>query len=90
MAGKACDTLLLNANQKLINRDSLISQKVFEIKKLSAIVNANNQLIELKSDEIKDLQGTLDKKINIIKWLKYGWGSSVVIISGLFTYLTIK
>lgn len=90
MAGKACDTLLLNANQKLINRDSLISQKAFEIKKLSAIVNANNQLIELKSDEIKDLQGTLDKKVNIIKWLKYGWGSSVVIISGLFTYLTIK
>jgi hypothetical protein len=86
----ACDTLLQNANAKLANRDSLISKKDTIISYQVTQLHLKDKILEVKEAEIKDLDLKLKREIRRKKWLKFGWGSTSVILGGALVYFLIN
>lgn len=84
--GRACDTLLALEKLKLQNRDSLVTEKNFEISQKDQEISALNQIVHLKEERIKEVELHLEKVENKNKWLKIGWGSTAAILIGGFTY----
>jgi len=90
VAGKACDTLLANCENKLANRDVTILEKDFEIAKLNSVDDVNKSIITEREKTIEEKKTEIKKKSRIIKWLKFGWGSSVAVLTGVCTYFAFK
>lgn len=86
---RACDTLLANANVKLANRDSLISEKAFEITKLSNQLTLKDKIIAIKEDELKKAQDDLVTEKTKHGWTKLGWGASCIALGGALIYFII-
>jgi len=87
---RACDTLLSNANAKLANRDTLIKEKDYEIAQLSGQLVLKDKIIEVKEQEIKEINLRLESSETKRKWLKFGWGSTSVILGGALVYFILN
>lgn len=87
---RACDTLLSNAKVKLANRDSLISEKNFEINKLSGQIVLKDGIIEVKEEEIKQINLNLSKEKIRHKWTKLGWGTTAVVLGSALIYFILN
>lgn len=87
---RACDTLLSVANAKLANRDTLIKEKNYEISQLSGQLVLKDKIIEVKDEEIKQVNLHLEKAQRQKRWLKFGWGSSAVVLGGALTYFILN
>lgn len=88
--GHTCDTLLDIAKAKLINRDSLITEKNFEINHLNEIITLHDQLVRLKEAELKDVNLKLKKEVRRHKFTKLGWGATTVTLAGALVYFIIN
>jgi hypothetical protein len=86
---RACDTLLDNANSKLSNRDSLISEKTFEISKLSGQIILKDKIIAVKEEELKKAQDDLITEKDKHKWTKLGWGATSVVLGSALIYFIL-
>lgn len=86
---RACDSLLINANNKLANRDTLIIEKDITIKGLKSQVQLKSQLIDAKNETIDDCNATIAKNEKQKKLLKFGWISSIVFLGGIMTYIIV-
>jgi len=87
--GRACDSLLINANNKLANRDTLIIEKDITIKGLKSQVQLKSQLIDAKNETIDECNATITKDEKQKKLLKFGWISSIVFLGGIMTYIMV-
>lgn len=90
VSGRACDTLLSNANAKLANRDSLIKEKNFEITSDTIALRLKDKVIAVRDTSISNLNDDITKLKRQKKWLKFGWASSIVAILGTGTYIALK
>jgi hypothetical protein len=89
VAGRECDTLLSNANNKLKNRDSLIVEKNYEITRDTISLGLKNKVIALRDTTITGLNSDVTKLKRQKKWIGFGWVSSIVAILGGGSYLFI-
>jgi hypothetical protein len=87
---RACDTLLSTANAKLANRDTLIKEKDYEISQLNGQLVLKDKIIEVKEQEIKEINLHLEAAERHKKWLKFGWGSTSVILGGALVYFILN
>lgn len=87
---RTCDTLLSVANAKLANRDTLIKEKNYEISQLSGQLVLKDKIIEVKDAEIKQINLHLEKAERQKRWLKFGWGSSAIILGGALVYFILN
>lgn len=79
--GRACDTLLITANEKINLKDTVIQEKNYQLKKKSDEILVFNKLVERKDSTITTLNSKYDKEVNHHKWTKYGWaGTSFILI----------
>lgn len=83
---RACDTSLAIANAKLANRDTLILELGSEISMLNKKVSLKDSIITEKETQITNLKLEVSNKETKIKWLKFGWGSTSVILGGAIIY----
>jgi hypothetical protein len=90
VAGRTCDTLLTNCDNKLANEKALSLEKDFEIAKLNSLDDTNKSLITEREKTIESKNSEIKSKSRIIKWLKFGWGASVAVLTGVTTYFAFK
>ena len=90
VSGRGCDTLLSNANVKLANRDSLITEKNYEITRDTISLRLKDGIIAIRDTTITGLKGDVTKLKRQKKWLKFGWASSIVAILGTGTYFALR
>ena len=88
--GRACDTLLQIANEKLVNRDSMVKEKEYQISKLMHQHELKDKLILEKDKSILDLNDKLGGANLQKKWLKFGWGATSVVLGGVILYLVVQ
>ena len=88
--GRACDTLLANTKSMLANRDSMIVEKDLEISKQSNQLLLKDKILEVKEQEISDLNKYLSSANRDKKILAVGWGSTSVILTGFLIYFAIR
>lgn len=88
--GRACDTLLSIANEKLINRDSLIKEKEYQVSKLMQQHELKDKLILDKDKTILSLNDKLGTANNQKRWLKFGWGATSVVFGSVILYLLVQ
>lgn len=87
---RACDTLLANANAKLLNRDSLISEKDFVINKMNSQLLLKDKIIDLKEKQLKKATEDLVKERRRHKLTKFGWGSTTVLFGSMLLYFAFN
>jgi len=87
---RACDTLLANSKNMLANRDSMIVEKDFEISKQSGQLLLKDKIIEIKEQEISNLNKQLLRANRHKKLLSIGWGSTSIVLTGFLIYFAIK
>ena len=90
VAGRACDTLLQDANTKIANRESLIKEKEVEIFSLNKQISLKDQLILKKEEDVKAINLNLDKEKRNHKWTKYGWGATTVLLVSLVFIVAVN
>lgn len=86
---RACDTLLAISNVRVANRDSMITEKSYEIDQLNKQLSIKDQIIEIKDTEIMRLATELEKSERKRRWLKLGWASTSVILGALTVYFIL-
>jgi hypothetical protein len=74
----------------LANRDSMIVEKDFEISKQSGQLLLKDKIIEIKEQEISNLNKHLLKANRHKKMLSIGWGSTSIVLTGFLIYFAIK
>jgi hypothetical protein len=87
--GKTCDTLLSISKLKHQVKDSLISEKAFEITRLNGVITFKDKLITDKENQIEDLNTKLASEIKKHKWTKYGWAATATILGTLALLLAL-
>lgn len=85
-----CDTLLSLANLRLENREELIKEKDLEIFNLNNQITLHKTIISNQKVEIDGLYKEIDNKNLTIKFLKFGWAGTTVIISASIIYFAGK
>lgn len=88
--GRACDTLLSNANLKLSKCDSLNSEKDLEIDKLNTTTNIQTDIIQDRENTIDEKNSEIRKLKKIVRFIKAGWITSVGVLTGALTYSVFK
>ena len=86
----ACDSLLSIRTARLANRDSLVTEKAFEITKLEDQHELKDKIIVLKDEKIQEVNGLLEKEVTRHKWTKLGWASTTVALGGTILYLIFR
>lgn len=87
--GRACDTLLANANKKLANRDTLLNHKQFEIDLLNKKIFYKDNIILLKDEEIAEVKLNLKKEKRRHVLTKICWIATTTFLSGGLIYFII-
>lgn len=87
---RACDTLLTNTKNMLANRESMIVEKDLEISKQSSQLLLKDKIIDIKDQEISNLNESLLKANRHKKLLTLGWGSTSVVLTGFLIYFAIR
>lgn len=87
---RACDTLLANSKKMLANRDSMIVEKDLELSKQSGQLLLKDKIIEVKDQEIVDLNKDLKKANTHKKLLTIGWGSTSIVLTSFLIYFAIR
>jgi hypothetical protein len=90
VAGRACDSALVNSKEIILNRESLIQEKEVVINSLNKQLSLKDQIILKKEDDIKAINLKLDKEIKKHKWTKYGWIATSVILGSLTVITAIN
>lgn len=85
--GKACDTLLSTAKEKIIIKDSIIKEKNLQISKYLSEGFLKDKQISDRDDNIKTLNKAYDKEVSRHNWTKFGWGSTTVVLGVTILYL---
>lgn len=88
--GKACDTALAITKSKLENRESLIVQKDSEIGALNKQLSLKESIIDEKDKRILVLNDQLSSEIRKKKWLKFGWGATSAVLTGVLAFFIIN
>lgn len=88
--GRACDTVLANANAKLANRKAFIIEKEKEIAGLNRQLFLKDELITKKEEDIKAINLNLDKEKRRHKWTKFGWAATSVLLGSLVLIVAIN
>ena len=88
--GNTCDTMLTTANKKLANRDSIIVEKNTQIESYTLSSDIQTQIISKREETIDEKNSEIHKLGKVIKWLKIGWVSSVAILVGVITIVSVK
>ena len=88
--GRTCDTLLGIAKTKLVNRDSTIKELNMQNSKLQVQSDLKDALLKMKDDDLKLALTNLDSEKNKVKWLKFGWFGTAILLSATTTYFAIR
>ena len=88
--GRTCDTLLGIAKAKLVNRDSTIKELNLQNSKLQAQSDLKDALLKMKDDDLKVALNNLADKERKLKWTKFGWFGTAVLLSATATYFAIR
>lgn len=88
--GRTCDTLLGIAKAKLVNRDSTIKELNTQKSKLQAQSDLKEALLKMKEDDNKLLAKDLKRAQLNLKWTKFGWAATAVLLSATATYFAIR
>jgi hypothetical protein len=86
----ACDTLLANANNMLINRNIMIQEKDTVISAQSLQLALKEKIISDNHNQIANLTKELNSVKKHRKLLGIGWGSSSLVLVGMLFYLAIR
>lgn len=94
---KECDTLLSVCEQQLIYKENALVSKDSALFAKDSVIISKNIQIDLKEDiitgkdgEISDLRNELNKTVNRSRWLKIGWATTSVGLSGIIIALLLK
>ena len=94
---KECDTLLSLRDQQIVEKDSVISALTFTvntkdsiIKRKDIISNLKETMISGKNNEISGLRTALNKEKTKKTWLKIGWATTSVVLTGVLTYFILN
>lgn len=87
---RACDTLLAISKAKLANRDFLVKEKDYQLSKVQTAADLKDALLKMKDDDNIKLTKDLKKEKLRHKFTKFGWASSVVVLSAAVVYFIIK
>lgn len=90
LEGRACDTLLSNANAKILNREKLLAEKVFEIEKLNQQSELKEKIIKTKNDEISAINLQLEDEQKSHRLTKAGWLCSSILLGAGLIYFMIQ
>lgn len=74
----------------LANRDSMIVEKDLELFKQSGQLLLKDKILEVKEQEISNLNKYLDRANLHKKLLGIGWGSTTVVLTGFLIYFAIR
>jgi hypothetical protein len=89
--GRVCDTVLQNSKVKLLNRNNTIKELDIQINLLAGQILIKDQILLIKESELKSVNLKLATAETQKKWLKIGWGSTTLLLTGFFVYIaTIK
>ena len=88
--GRTCDTLLGIAKTKLVNRDSTIKELNTQISKLQAQSDLKDALLKMKEDDNKLLAKNLKRAQLNLKFTKFGWAATAILLSATATYFAIR
>jgi hypothetical protein len=94
---KECDTLLITCEKQLALKDSAnvalhnaIDAKDLVIIEMNKISDLKELIIDGQSVEITGLRQALKKEKSKKTWLKVGWVSTTVVLTGVLTYFIIN
>ena len=88
--GRTCDTLLGISKAKLVNRDSTIKELNTQKSKLQVQSDLKDALLKMKDDDNKLLAKDLKTAKSNLKWTKFGWAATAVLLSATATYFAIR
>ena len=83
----ACDTLLSTAKTKLSIQDTIIKDNDKQISDFKLTNKLQQVSIDARDTAIQSLTDKYNKKQRNIKFLKFGWASTTVILGGTILYL---
>jgi len=94
---KECDTLLNLCEQQLIYKDIALAAKDSVITSKDSVITLKEDIIVLKEDiitgkdgEIAELRSVLKKRERALTWLKVGWATTSVGLTGLLIYFIVN
>lgn len=87
---RKCDTLLAIGKAKLANRDSLVEEQQYSINQLSQQFVLSQKLVILRDQQIKDINLHLKKETRKLKFTKFAWGATTVVLGGALVYFIIN
>jgi len=82
-------SLYNNANVKLAVKDSMMFIKDKKNESLQTEVNLNGSIIKNNNNQIQSLTGDIKKADTKIKFLKFGWGGTVIVSLAALTYVVL-
>ena len=85
--GRACDTLLSTAKEKVIIKDSIIKEKDLQISKYLSEGHLKDKQISDRDTNIKTLTDSYNKEVSRHNWTKFGWGGTTVVLGVTILYL---
>jgi len=88
--GQQCDTLLQISEAQLMNRDSAIILKDKAIKSFMLESGLKEQIITDKGLQIDLLKKDLKKTQRKLKWTKFGWGTTTLLLSVAVGYFAFQ
>jgi len=73
-----CDSTLAITERQLANEIKIVTDKNDQILDLNGIIRENNDILNLKNKELKQVQLNLKTTTKALNWTRLGWGASVL------------
>jgi len=90
VAGQECDTLLKISNEQVINRDSTITLKDIQAKGYIAESMLKESIISHHEIAISNLTADLKKTNRKLKWTKFGWVTTSLLMTVAVSYFAFQ
>ncbi len=87
--GKEAQALLKVCDKTSLYQDSLISIQRSKISTLDEVVNTKDLIIEDKDKAIEEQAKAITRANRRLRWTKFGWASTSIILSALVVYVAI-